>query len=166
MVGNIRLEQKQSLKQTQTLKMTQQMRQSIELLQKTQLELRDFLIEELSENPYLEVDDWGEEIKDSNEISKEGDFDSSLDFSKESDKITELDTTESNMSDILADADWNAYKESSGDSFGDTRVRRKNDYSNDFSFENVLTKKESLPEYLDSQIVSLDLDDDIKEIMI
>ena len=83
MVGNIRLEQKQSLKQTQSLKMTQQMRQSIELLQKTQLELRDFLIEELSENPYLEVDDWGEEVKDTTELSKEGDFEESETLLKE-----------------------------------------------------------------------------------
>ncbi|HNZ53857.1 MAG TPA: RNA polymerase sigma-54 factor, partial [bacterium] len=58
MAPSIKLQQ--SLVQKQELKMTVQMRQSIEMLLKPAFELRDMILAEAEENPFLEIEEWGD----------------------------------------------------------------------------------------------------------
>jgi len=170
-VMKIRLEQ--SLRQTQTLNMTQEMRLGIELLQKNMIDLREFLVNEISSNPFLEVEDWGEEYVEQQDVKDDGDNDKSSEYvdsadTKEVDfSVTGKDTDPGSMSDILASFDWSSYKDNSGNSFGDTHVRKKNDYSDsDYSFEDTLSSKDSLPNILDMQINAVEIDSNIKDIMV
>lgn len=165
----------QSLKQTQRLEhklnMTQEMRLSIELLQKNIQDLREFLIEEISANPYLEVEEWGDEYSDENVASVDGDLRKNQDTEDSADTYEDpaslkTEDSYSNMSDILADFDWNTVKENSGNSFGDTHVRKKNDYDSAFSFEDVVAEEKSFTQKLDIQVSSMNVSPDIKEIMI
>jgi RNA polymerase sigma-54 factor len=167
MIASVRLEQTQSLKQTQTLKMTVQMRQSIELLQKNILDIRDFLIAEAEQNPFLEIESYGDEPEPFSGSGKDGDL-QDIDYSNDNSEVKELMSGDSseNISDILSQCDWGQLRDTSGNSFGDTHVRKQNYSDLDFSFENNLVSEETLPQYLDRQIVSLDLSDKIRELMV
>ncbi len=167
MIASVRLEQTQSLKQTQTLKMTVQMRQSIELLQKNILDIRDFLIAEAEQNPFLEIESYGDEPEPFTESGKDGDMQDSCSGvdNTEGRELINADNTE-NISDILSQCDWGQLRDTSGNSFGDTHVRKQNYSDIDFSFENNLVSEETLSQYLDRQIVSLDLPDETRELMI
>ena len=137
MVASVRLEQTQSLKQTQTLKMTIQMRQSIEMLQKNILDIREFLIAEAEQNPFLEIESYGDEpdpVHEPHEESGYGDYENSSGNVMERELLS-ADNSE-NLSDILSQCDWNQIRENSGNSFGDTHVRKSNQFDMDFSFEN------------------------------
>ena len=164
MVQSIRLQQ--NLVQKQELKMTMQMRQSIEMLLKNTIELREMLLSEAEENPFLEIEDWGDDSAERESLPAEGDLKTA--GGDEDDGISSLKTADSDthMSDILAEFDWNQVRESSSNSFGETIVRKKNDFSDDFSFENVVPAKQSFQQYLDMQICSMKLPDSIKEIMV
>jgi len=164
----VKLRLEQNLKQIQTINMTQEMRLGIELLQKNMLDLREFLIEEVASNPFLEVEDWGDDSGDEYNHISEGDSDKKTDndFESEPEKTDDM-KLEGNFSDLIAEFDWNSYKDNSGNSFGDTHVRKKNDYDDsEFSFENVLASEVSLPEKLDVEIASRNLPEHIKEIMV
>ena len=58
MSSSLKIEQQQNLTLKPELRMTLQMRQSIEMLLKNQFELREMILEEVSENPFLEIEDW------------------------------------------------------------------------------------------------------------
>lgn len=157
MTPGVHLQQK--LTQKQELKMTQQMRQSIEMLLKSSIELREMMLDEVEQNPFLEIEDWGEE---NDSIS------SDIDDSPKNDIVSDLKTgdDEKHVSDILNDFDWSQVRESSGNSFGEMNVRKKSGYGDDYSFENHLPAKESFEEYLDVQISGSDHPAEIREIMI
>lgn len=160
MANTVRLETQ--LKQKQTLNMTQEMRQSIELLQKNQVELREMLLEKVNENHNLEVADWGDEPLEAVDNTPDGD-------------VTEPEQTESSeesgreklekISDVLNEYNWNRYKEDNGNSFGDTHVRKKNDYSHTYTLEDTVPETESLTTHLDFQVSGTSFPEEIKEIM-
>ena len=157
MTPSVQLQQK--LAQKQELKMTQQMRQSIEMLLKSSIELREMMLEEVEQNPFLEIQDWGE---DNESVNSKDPSD------RESDIVSDLKTgdDERHVSDILNDFDWSQVRESSGNSFGEMNIRKKSGYSDDYSFEEHLPAKESFEEYLDVQISGSDHPQEIREIMI
>lgn len=157
MTPGVQLQQK--LTQKQELKMTQQMRQSIEMLLKNSVELREMMLEEVEQNPFLEVKDWG----DDHDSVHKNDVQST-----ESDVVSDLKTGDDDrhVSDILNEFDWSQVRESSGNSFGEMNVRKKSGYSDDYSFENHIPVKESFEESLDVQISGSDYPVNIREIMI
>ena len=163
MTPGVQLQQK--LSQKQELKMTQQMRQSIEMLLKNSIELREMMLEEVEQNPFLEIQEWGDE-PDSVNIDRRESSDSGE--RNGNDVVTDLKTgdDERHVSDILNDFDWSQVRESSGNSFGEMNIRKKSGYSDDYSFENHLPAKESFEEYLDVQISGSDHPQEIREIMI
>jgi len=163
MVPGVQLQQK--LSQKQELKMTQQMRQSIEMLLKNSIELREMMLEEVEQNPFLEIEEWGDE-PDTVNLDREGDHDSER--KNNNDVVADLKNGDDDrhVSDILNDFDWSQVRESSGNSFGEMNVRKKSGYSDDYSFENHLPAKESFEEYLDVQISGSDHPEEIREIMI
>ncbi|HNW82704.1 MAG TPA: RNA polymerase factor sigma-54 [bacterium] len=164
MVQSIRLQQ--NLVQKQELKMTQQMRQSIEMLLKNTIELRDMLLAEVEENPFLEIEDWGDTPDETGNDNPDGDSKYSGDDGEEAVSTLKTGDNETHMSDILAEFDWNQLRENSSNSFGETTLRKKNDFTEDFNFENVIPAKQSFQQYLDMQICSTQYPDNIKEIMI
>lgn len=91
MVGNQRLE----LKQSQQMVMTQQMQQSIHILQLSTLELQNYLTEELEKNPLLTTEDTSSELQ--NDESPD------LNIKEEHTTPTEL-TSASDNQDVLHDA--------------------------------------------------------------
>jgi len=158
-----------SLKQKQILAITQEMRLRIELLQKNVLDIREMIIEQAQENPFIEIEDWGENIEDELKVqTPEGD--SSDQEGAEiplSDRPVPLDgdARSETMSDVLAAFDWNVYQDHSGNNFGDTRVRRRNNESDEFSWEEVISAEEPVARRLDVQIAASHHPEPIKEIM-
>lgn len=150
----------QNLVQKQELKMTMQMRQSIEMLLKPAFELRDMILAEAEENPFLEVEDWGDEHEDSGKpFSDDG---SSIDEPSP----LKINDNQSDMSNILAEFDWEHVRESSANNFGETSVRKKNDGGGDFNYENIIAASITFHQELDLQISSSGFSDKLKNIMI
>ncbi len=169
MAGPQRLEL--SLKQTQTLNITQEMRLRIELLQKNMLDLREMLMQETEENPFLEIEDWGDDADGAEEVrtpaevaADQGTVEGGVPEAERQAPL-EGDDRAATMSDILAEFDWRTYQEHSGNNFGDTRVRRRNDESEDFSFEDTLSAEEPVTRRLDMQVAAAEYPERTKEIM-
>ena len=165
MSSSLKMQQQQNLELNTSLKMTVQMRQSIEMLLKNQFELREMILEEVAENPFLEVENWGDEQEElpadageniAGETSDNGDFTSSLKINDDS----------SDMSSILAEFDWEQIRETSSNNFGETNVKKSNDQPNDFSFENSVPVEESFAQSLDFQISVSSYSDELKNLMI
>jgi RNA polymerase sigma-54 factor len=154
----------QTLTQKQELKMTLQMRQSIEMLLKPAFELREMILAEAEENPFLEVEDWGDEYADLMSPSSPETVSSPADSLDPA--PLKISDNESDMSDILAEFDWEHVRESSANNFGETGGRKKNDLPDDFNYENIIPATESFQQYLDQQISSSGYPDDMKSIMI
>ena len=164
MDSSFKMQQQQNLVLKPELKMTVQMRQSIEMLLKNQLELREMILEEVSENPFLEVEDWGGESEEQlsapqNEISA---------GLPESDITTPLRIGENSedMSSVLADFDWEQIRETSSNNFGETNLKKSNSSKDDFSFESMVPDVESFSQSLDFQISVSNYPESLKEIMI
>ena len=165
MSSSLKIQQQQNLSLTHELKMTVQMRQSIEMLLKNQYELREMILEEAAENPFLEIENWGdgqEEFPAENaesvpeESSGESDFTTSLKISDNA----------ADMSSVLADFDWEQIRETSSNSFGETNVRKSNDIPNDSNFESTVPAEESFAQSLDFQISVSSYSDELKNLMI
>ena len=159
------MQQQPNVELNTSLKMTVQMRQSIEMLQKNQFELREMILEEVSENPFLEVENWGDEQEEFPaetgenalaETSADEDFTPSLKINDDS----------SDMSSILAEFDWEQIRETSSNNFGETNVKKSNDLPDDFSFENSVPVEESFAQSLDFQISVSSYSDELKDLMI
>lgn len=122
-----------SMKQMQTLKMTPQLQQAIKMLQMSRLELEGALREELEKNPLLEE---GIEV-DSNSKSN----------NLESREAETKPATESDPDKQQGDFDWDAY-------FDRDVKRNLQNFSGSEdinNFENIMTTKQSLHEYLQWQ---------------
>lgn len=143
------------------------MRQSIEMLLKPAFELREMILSEAEENPFLEVEDWGDGNQEKF-LDTEGYSDISAEVYEENGAPESLKISDdkADMSDILANFDWQQVTESSSNSFGDVPLNKRNDDWSDFNFESVVSAKESFEQYLDFQICSLDASDSLKNIMI
>ncbi|MDY6843211.1 MAG: RNA polymerase factor sigma-54 [Thermodesulfobacteriota bacterium] len=125
------LELKQNLKLTQQLTMTPQLKMAIKLLQLSRLELIEHLSQELEANPVLEEDTDMEGEEKTHELP-----------------IEEIDFKEGEGEEIVKneviDEQWRSFLEGkSREGFEETFEEEKLKYS-----ETILTKKESLAEYL------------------
>ncbi len=145
------LELRQSLKLSQQLVMTPQLQQAIKLLQLSRLELQQAVREELEVNPVLE--DVAEGAPEEQEEAAQ--------------RTAEADRAESSEAPpadgkLIDRVDWDYYfgdgPTSGGPGGGPGRGGRTPYY------ENLLTRKPSLAEYLEMQINLSDADDGIREI--
>ena len=145
--------------------MTLQMRQSIEMLLKNQFELREMILEEVSENPFLEIEDWGDDtpeeavpvhIEENEAPEKTADVTIPL----------QINDNSADMSSILADFDWEQIRETSSNNFGETNLRKSNDLPDNLNFENTIPDEESFSQSLDFQISVSDYPDSLKDVLI
>ena len=166
MSSSLKIQQQQNLTLKPELRMTLQMRQSIEMLLKNQFELRDMILEEVSENPFLEIEDWGGEIEEALPPHNDEDPANSVSGSEDVTVPLKINDDSADMSSILAEFDWEQIRETSSNNFGETNLRKSNDLPDDFNFENTVPSEESFSQSLDFQISVSDYPDDLKDIMI
>ena len=133
------IELKQNLKLSQQLVMTPQLQQAIKLLQVTRFELVDVIAQEIEENPLLEIED-DENTYAAPETLTETDSVFAMEGEKPVDSAKEL----MGDGDGKEDFDWGNYLE---DYAVQTLVRRKSD-DEETSWDNFLTKAQTLIEYL------------------
>ena len=179
------LELRQELRLSQQLVMTPQLQQAIKLLQLGRLELVGLVQKELEENPILEempeIDD-DLSSTESRESEGAGDFgdtaaeiegeardaaptDDAFEFDAASAEIAAdlasvaaepASELEPSHADKVADIDWENYMEA----YPQTGMREARDDDDRQSFENMPTRRETLSEYLRSQLQLLDLTDE------
>lgn len=120
-----------SLSQTQKLIMTPELRQAIQILQFNNVELMEYLNNQLEANPFLEVVD---KKRESN----------SKDDNEKIDAYTDSDNTKDEI-------DWKEVVEKYDD-ISYKNYENTNDYDNRQSFESYISKKISLKEHLMLQL--------------
>ncbi|MFB3926570.1 MAG: RNA polymerase factor sigma-54 [Syntrophales bacterium] len=125
-------ELKQNLKLSQQLIMTPQLQQAIKLLQLSRMELVDVIRQEIEENPLLE--------------ETAADDDPESEMAPEMEPVKSVSTTEelTGEGDGKEEFDWNSYLED----YGPMGVSYQREDAEGPSWENVLTKKTSLSDYL------------------
>jgi len=166
MSSSLKIQQQQNLVLKTDLRMTLQMRQSIEMLLKNQFELREMILEEVSENPFLEVEDWGDDIQEE-PVLQHGE-EAEIADSKSEDVTVPLKINDdsADMSSILADFDWEQIRETSSNNFGETNLKKSNDIPSDFNFENTVPAEESFAQSLDFQISVSSYPETMKDVLI
>jgi RNA polymerase sigma-54 factor len=148
------LELRQSLKLSQQLVMTPQLQQAIKLLQLSRLELQQAVREELEVNPALEED--GEGAPEEQEVTEASPQVATPDSSESA------DTTPTR--ELIDRVDWDYYF---GDGATASMPRGDRDREEEDGrpyYENLLTRKPSLTEYLEMQINLSTADDSVREI--
>ena len=166
MSSSLKIQQQQNLVLKTDLRMTLQMRQSIEMLLKNQFELREMILEEVSENPFLEVEDWGDDIQEA-PVPQHGEEVEAADTKSEDVTVPlQINDNSADMSSILADFDWEQIRETSSNNFGETNLKKSNDIPNDFNFENTVPAEESFAQSLDFQISVSSYPESLKDILI
>lgn len=147
------------LRQTQGLVMTPQLQQAIKLLQMSNLELSEHLMEELEKNPLLERAEGNnaQDQEDADATSREKEFIKSesdleaLQNLPQARQETDPDVTkvEAAPMDDNFDHIW-----SGGDAYAGTGKGGSSNFDdNDFSYEKTLTKEKSLRDHLEEQIM-------------
>ncbi|HEY4744887.1 MAG TPA: RNA polymerase factor sigma-54 [Desulfuromonadaceae bacterium] len=129
------MEMRQQLKMTQQLVMTPQLQQAIKLLQLTRLELQDVVRQELEENPLLEETSEVEDLHEA-ETLEAAEKEAEPDVPK--DEFREVETGEDTLRDW--DSYLDGYNYSSGEQYAGDDERP--------SFENLLTRKDTLVDHL------------------
>jgi RNA polymerase sigma-54 factor len=150
------LEIRQSMKLTQQLVMTPQLQQAIKLLQLSRLELEQAIQDELLQNPVLEE---APELMPSEELPS----DLAMTAIEAPTTLPESNKTEevkgdSNKND--ADFDWDGYLEKYQDQ-GPGASSRDNSSEELPSYQETLTRGESLQDHLEWQLRMDDLTDDV-----
>ncbi len=131
------LELRQSLKMSQQLVMTPQLQQAIKLLQLSRLELQQAVREELEVNPVLE------------EVTEDAPEEATR---QQKDAGSAEDEVPAPVKEGLIDrVDWNYYFDE-GASGGGRAEREREDEDGRPYYENLLTRKPSLAEYLEWQV--------------
>jgi RNA polymerase sigma-54 factor len=135
----------QGLKQTQSLMITPQLQQAIKLLTLTHLEMTTLISQEMVENPMLEEIDGEVESASQEESSRE-----------------EMDAQEASADDFSGPEliegakdtfDWESYSESFNSSSSSSPNMKENVSPDDLpSYENMVSKGQSLQEHLEWQI--------------
>ena len=166
MSSSLKIQQQQNLVLKTDLRMTQQMRQSIEMLLKNQFELREMILEEVSENPFLEIEDWGDDIQEEPAVPRVEEAEMPDPAGEDVTVPLKINDNSTDMSSILAEFDWEQIRETSSNNFGETNLRKSNDLPDDFNFENTVPSEESFSQSLDFQISVSSHSDELKEIMI
>jgi RNA polymerase sigma-54 factor len=118
----IRMEHGLSLEQTQKLILTPELRQAIAILQLSSQELLEYVEQEMEKNPILEISE------------------------EQSEQQLEKENSEEQF-----DIDWQEYFQDSSD-LGYVHVNMKSKDEDDFSYENIVTKHQTLHEYLCTQL--------------
>jgi len=154
------LEQRLSLKLSQKLVMTQSLQQAIKLLQMSRLELQDTIQAELLENPCLED---ARDSLDGEDVSPEQEREKEKDKNDEdlgpATAESQDNTSEEAFENKLDEIDMEAYFQ---DYLGDYQPRQERevvDQSELPSFENVLTRSQTLHEHLEEQLGLLPLNE-------
>lgn len=126
---------RQQLKMSQQLVMTPQLQQAIKLLQMTRLELQDVVRQELEENPLLEETAEVEDIRDVEPLEA-------------AEKENDPDAQESEFHEVEAGEDtlrdWDSYLDGYNYSSGE-QYSGEDEHT---SFENLLTRKDTLIDHL------------------
>lgn len=161
---------KQSLRLSQQLTMTPQLQQAIKLLQLSRIELEEFVTKQLEENPILEEgpatvsgeekiltererETTAGEVRDAEIAQTTGET------ADQSDR-TEVNSEPGERSESQ-DNNWEEYSQPKDQTLPSTLAKKGEDFPN---YENTLTKRESLSDYLLTQVSDLDLDDEEKQI--
>lgn len=140
---------KLDLRQTQGLVMTPQLQQAIKLLQLSNLELAEFLKEELEKNPLLEAEDGS--AQDLSEAEKEF-----VESQNRLDKIQDMEQKKRKDEDksiekAPLDADYENIW--TGNEYSDVGKGGSIDFSSsDFSYEKTLSDEKSLRDHLQEQL--------------
>ena len=148
------LELRQSLKLSQQLVMTPQLQQAIKLLQLSRLELQQAVREELEVNPALE-----EDAEESPEGQEEMEA-SPLEAGSDSTEVSEA----SKAKELIDRVDWDYYFGDNATASGTRAERDREEEDGRPYYENLLTRKPSLAEYLEMQINLSLADDTVTEI--
>ncbi len=151
------LELRQSLKLSQQLVMTPQLQQAIKLLQLSRLELQQAVREELEVNPALEEDAEG-----SPEVQAETEGEPSP-SAAESDRSEPPESVPAK--ELIDRVDWDYYFGDSAPASGSRGEREREEEDGRPYYENLLTRKPSLAEYLQVQINLASVDRSVREIV-
>lgn len=147
------MEMRQQLKMIQQLVMTPQLQQAIKLLQLTRAELQDVVRQELEENPILE------EVLDPDEADKIPEADVQFELA-ESETPVLPETTSEAFDEVSAGddtlRDWDSYLDGYNYSIGE----QYNEDDDRPSFENLLTRQDTLADHLRWQLKMGHFDDD------
>ena len=149
------LEQKLNLRLSQRLVMTPSLQQAIKLLQMSRLELQEVLNQEMVENPILEEQEETTEAERT-EAARENEETPAPAASETAPAAEEKDR------DSFEEIDFNSYFEDYLDSA--YNPRQYQEQPEEFSLENVLTRPEGLPEYLNWQLSMSDSPPGLREI--
>ncbi|MGB7972014.1 MAG: RNA polymerase factor sigma-54 [Candidatus Deferrimicrobiaceae bacterium] len=149
------LELRQSLKLSQQLVMTPQLQQAIKLLQLSRLELQQAVREELEVNPALEED--AEESPEEQQETMEASPPEALPDSPEPSEA-------SAAKELIDRVDWDYYFGDNATASGTRGERDREEEDGRPYYENLLTRKPSLAEYLEMQINLSSADDAVAEI--
>ncbi len=148
------LELRQSLKLSQQLVMTPQLQQAIKLLQLSRLELQQAVREELEVNPALEEDAEGAPEEPAG--------------AEESPQAAAQDGSESAepppSRELIDRVDWDYYFGDGASTSAPRGDRDRDEEDGRPYYENLLTRKPSLAEYLEMQINLSTEDDAVREI--
>jgi RNA polymerase sigma-54 factor len=148
------LELRQSLKLSQQLVMTPQLQQAIKLLQLSRLELQQAVREELEVNPALEED--MEESPEEQETMEASPPEAGPDSPEPSEA--------SAAKELIDRVDWDYYFGDNATASGTRGERDREEEDGRPYYENLLTRKPSLAEYLEMQINLSPVDDAVAEI--
>jgi RNA polymerase sigma-54 factor len=146
------LEQRLSLKLSQKLVMTQSLQQAIKLLQMSRLELQDTIQQELLENPVLED---AQDSPDSGEANDEFDTPESANKSEAKDDQSKEETFDKKLDEIDMESYFNDYL----NDYQPRQEREQFDPADQPSFENMVTRPETLQEHLERQLGELPLNE-------
>ncbi len=144
---------KQNLKMSQQLMMTPQLQQAIKLLQLSRLELEEFVAQQLEENPVLE---------EGNLVSREEER--SVEKEKETNSADLHETRmqeagqilDSQTKDQKNEIDWESYSKQ-GDNAAPIPSTQRSQDEEAPNYENMVSRKESLSDYLLGQVGELNL---------
>jgi RNA polymerase sigma-54 factor len=149
------LDVRQSLKLTQSLLMTPQLQQAIKLLQLGRMELEQFVSQQLSENPVLE-ETQPESMEEQVLVERERERTTDDVMREQTSQAAEI--FDAVPGDGRKDeVDWEAMsriKEAGQQSASATRLSNAEEAPN---YENIVTKAETLADYLQEQTGELDL---------
>lgn len=149
------LNQRLEIRQGQGLVMTPQLQQAIKLLQMSNLELQEFVDQELEKNPLLEREE-GEPAEPREEPPAAESSEASLVLSEDappSDAATALDTDYENVysEDSAVDRPQDSNRDTAASSVMESRGQRLDD-EDAFSLESSLSRAPTLHEHLEQQL--------------
>ncbi len=165
------LAQRLDLRQSQSLVMTPQLQQAIKLLQLSNIELGEYVERELEQNPLLERDD-GDDGPPQQGLGIDGDPGEAAAPPAERQDLTELTSTGTMPGEDPLDADRanlydsNAAIDDAGDGgrWAEGRGGRSDFAEEDGSFEDTLTRAESLRDHLAAQL-AVDIADPVDRLI-